>query len=373
MADSNEEKGKRPGARPAIPPFRGPASTPRTPLTPPAGTGQAGRSVPTPPAGGRAPFLPPPAGLRPRPATPAMPRTPAAPVRAVTPPGLPTMPPAPAGTTAPTAPAVPESPKVPLWEPAPQASESMPSVADFAPDAPAEPSSTDPFAEWDEQLRDAGEERDTSRAQERDFAAGEEAAGHSAQSDWSAPSFESLGEAGRALPKELSRSSPLQPELDVPDDVAAPFDAIDGGSAVEEPGEPEEKVGLYGESRAPMSEDVVPAAATGQPAIDAMPPELMSAYPSLQDTAAYETFEAPRGTPESAIYAGEPAEAWEAATAGEADHGARERTARLLERIASRVRSGDVHAPDLPAGAEDATALAALLASMLGGPRERGA
>ena len=373
MADNNDEKGKRPGARPAMPPFRGPASTPRSPLTPPAGAGQAGRSLPTPPAGGRTPFMPPPAGLRPRPATPAMPRTPAAPVRAVTPPGLPATPPAPAAATPPSAPVRPEPPEAPAWEPAVEAGESMPSVADFAPDAPAQSSAADPFAEWDEQLRDAGQERDASRAQERGFAAGEEAAGHAAQSDWSAPSFESLGDAGRALPKELSRSSPLQPELDVPEDVAAPFDTIDGGSAAEEPGEPAEKVGLYGDSRAPMSEDVVPAAATGQPAIDAMPPELVSAYPSLQDTAAYETFEAPRSTPESAIYAGEPAEAWEAATAGEADHGARERTARLLERIASRVRSGELHAPDVAAETGDAAALAALLASMLGGSRERGA
>ena len=257
-----------------------------------------------------------------------------------------------------------------MWEPAAEARESMPSVADFAPDAPSQAPATDPFAEWDEQLRDAQDERDAGGGQERGFAAGEEAAGHSAQSDWSAPSFESLGEAGRALPKELAISSPLQPEIDVPEGADAPFDTIDRGGTEEEPAE---KVGLYGDSRAPMSEDVVPAAATGQPAIDAMPPELMSAYPSLQDTAAYETFGVSRGTPESAIYAGEPAEAWETAAAGEADHGARERTARLLERIASRVRSGELAAPGLTAETGDAAALAALLASMLGSSGERGA
>ena len=191
----------------------------------------------------------------------------------------------------------------PAWESAREAAGSMPSVDDFAPDATSPSAAEDPFADWDEQLRDVQEERDAS-----------------------------------------------------------------GGE------EPAEKVGLYDDARAPMSEDVVPAAATGQPAIDAMPPELIQAYPSLQDTAAYETFGASRGTPEAAaIYAGEPAEAWEAAAAGESDHGARERTARILERIASRVRSGELHAPELPDAAGDAAVLAALLASMLGGPRERGA
>ena len=424
MADSNDEKGNRPGARPAIPPFRGPAQTPRTPLTPPAGTAGPARPPLMPPAGGRAPFVPP-LGSRPRPATPAQPQAPANASRpAITPPfaGRPVTPlPTPAITPQAdpfaerTARAwiQPETPtpeeefvaaqgtasgdprNAPVEEPttaepAPaghpaaepevaeekEAEHGIAAAAERGPE-PSSPSAAegdqdeDPFADWDAQLREEQSAGPVAAGEPSD-SFDEAAADAPTESEWSDASFDLAGEAMRSLPPELSMPGAAGGDISLPEATDAPFDTTDEVAAqvrrAEEPEAPAEKVGLYGDSAAPMAEDVVPAAAAGEPAIEAMPRELLSAYPSLQDTSTYET-----QRPSGAIYAGEPAEAWAAATAGDRDPGAGDRAARTLERIAARVRSGDLALPATAEGAGDAAVLAALLAAMLGGSRESGA
>ena len=236
----------------------------------------------------------------------------------------------------------------------------------------------DPFADWDAQLREETSGMRADQDEAGGHGAADEAAGAPAEAEWSDASFDLAGEAMRSLPRELSMPGSVGAEISLPESSRSPFDTTGETDAVraragasdeaEESGEAEEKVGLYGGAQAPLAADVVPETASGEPVIDAMPPELLRAYPSLQDTATHET-----QRPSGAIYAGEPAEAWAAATAGQGDPSAGDRAARMLERIAGRVRSGEVIVPDLAPGAGDAAVLAALLAAMLGGSRESGA
>ena len=402
MADREEDKGNRPGARPALPPFRGPGNTPRPPLTPPAG------GPPTP----RPLVQPPPAVGRPRSATP-----PAIPPRPVAPPPPPSAPPAPPANPAAKRPPSPAVTTTPPWsaEPprpaaAPPAPERLPSIdalgyeptaARPGADAPSPDSDLSPLPAWPGMTEPA---EPGSPAEPPAWVEGEPADSASAASPFpptgtepgepwaTAPgTFAEPSEASTSLPDESPAAAAAHgdevfgwgaPAPEAPPHAAAPGtgDATVEKTAAEEPtvAEPavEEKVGLYGDSgpeeEPPLAADVVPETTAAEPVIGvAAPPAIAEAeepvsppaVSALQDTMAHPT--ARRSLyGDEAIYAAEPAEAWAhaaASTTGATDH-----VARALESLAARVRRGELPVGQVPTDASPAGVLAAVLAALLG-------
>ena len=343
MADSDDDKTKRSGARPAIPPFKGPGSAPRPPVTPPAG---GARPPLAPPAGGgRPPFMPP----RPRPASPAVGQRPSprAPEPRSAPPADPSSlaPPAAASEAQPA-----ESAAEPVatggapWEPhttVPAAADpALPAIERFGfeagRDPQAEPAGEPPEAYFGEV---------TERALES----------ASAVERWTTPP---------ASQEEIAPSAEPAAES--------------GGAEAAAPEATAEKVGLYdapGGDGAPMepprADDVISANLMAEPVIDVAPqPEeerMPPAVASLQDTMTHEVMRHSHHG-ERAIYAMESAEEWapsgESATrAGAAAAG--EQAARALESLAKRLRRGELGIAELPASGSEAAVLAAVLAAIL--------
>ncbi len=352
MADSDDDKNKRSGARPAIPPFRGPGSAPRPPLTPPAG---GGRPPLTPPAGGgRPPFMPP----RPRPASPAST--------------------SPARAAAPVAPdarrEVPVEASPPADEPRRDAAppELTSTEAGAGGGAPWEPHATVPAAPDPElpAIERFGFETG------RDANADPESA-ENAPAAW----------FGEVSERALESASTVERWTTPPtsqDDVAAEPSGVpagDGGERAPDASEATpEKVGLYDDAGAgasgsttepPRAEDVISANVASEPVIDVAPqPEeerMPPAIASLQDTLTHEVMRHSHHG-ERAIYAMESAEEWapsgESATRG-GSAGAGEQAARALENLARRVRRGEVGIGELPASGSEAAVLAAVLAALL--------